>query len=192
MESRSTSEQNASSTFAPLTCDCCKETSDDRKMPRREFLTSAGGAVLGATAIGSVLPAGRAWAKPKAAASAALAVSDSAAKSSPESMVKVLYGMLSPKQREPICFPWDYQDRKRGLLRTRVANNWNITEQFIADTDFYTNDQQEAIRGIFEGIISPEWHERIDKQLDDDSGGYGTQNSIAIFGKPDSDKFEFV
>ena len=30
-----------------------------RKMPRRDFLTAAGGAVLGASAIGSVLPVGR-------------------------------------------------------------------------------------------------------------------------------------
>jgi len=102
-----------------------------------------------------------------------------------------LYETLSPKQREDICFAWDYQDPKRGLLRTRVANNWEITKQMIK-SDFYTNDQRAIIRGIFEGIISPEWHERIDKQLGDDSGGYGTHNSIAIFGTPGSDKSEFV
>ncbi len=90
-----------------------------------------------------------------------------------------------------ICFAWDYQDPTRGLLRTRVANNWEITKQVIK-SDFYTNDQRHIIRGIFEGIISPEWHKRIDKQLGDDSGGYGTHNSIAIFGHPGSDKFEFV
>ena len=82
--------------------------------------------------------------------------------------------------------------RRRGLLRTRVANNWDITEHFVIDNDFYTKDQQQIIREIFEGIINPEWHERIDKQLEDDAGGYGEQNSIAIFGKPGSDKFEFV
>ena len=48
------------------------------------------------------------------------------------------------------------------------------------------------IRHIFEGIFNPDWHERIDKQLKDDAGGYGEQNSIAIFGKPGSGKFEFV
>jgi hypothetical protein len=105
--------------------------------------------------------------------------------------------MLSPKQREAICFAWDYQDPERGLLRTRVANNWDITEHFVND-DFYTKDQKHLIRKIFEGIINPEWHARIDKQLDDDSGGYGEQNSIAIFGEPRSaepgarEKFEFV
>ena len=44
------------------------------------------------------------------------------------------------------------------------------------------------IREIFEGIINPDWHERIDKQLDDDAGGYGEQNSIAIFGEPGSEQ----
>jgi hypothetical protein len=160
-------------------------------MPRREFLTAAGGAVLAASAIGGVLPAGRVWAKPKAAAAAAGVTGTYSAKSSPESMVKVLYDTLSPKQREDICFAWDYQDPTRGLLRTRVANNWEITKQMVK-SDFYSDDQRAIIRGIFEGIISPEWHERIDKQLGDDSGGYGTHNSIAIFGEPGSDKFEFV
>jgi len=192
MESRSNNESFASSKLDLPTCDCCQGTHDDRKMPRREFLTAAGGAVLGATAIGSVLPAGRAWAKPKVAASLAAAASDSAAKTSPESMVKVLYGMLSPKQRETICFAWDYQHPKQGLLRSRIAANWNITSPFVADTDFYTDDQQAVVRKIFEGIINPEWHERIDKQLGDDAGGYGVQNSIAIFGHPGAEKFEFV
>src|SRR3954454_1950592 len=192
MELRSNNEKMASSKFELPTCDCCEGTHDERKMPRREFFATAGGPVLGATALGSVLPAGRLWAKPKVATAVAAAVGESAAKSSPESMVKVLFDMLSPKQREKICFPWDHQSPKLGLLRTRIAANWNITEPFIADSDFYTDDQQAVIRKIFEGIISPEWHKRIDKQLDDDAAGYGVQNSIAIFGEPGSDKSEFV
>ena len=47
------------------------------------------------------------------------------------------------------------------------------------------------IRGIFEGIIQPDWHKRIDKQLKDDAGGFGDDQNIAIFGKP-GEKFEFV
>jgi len=160
-------------------------------MPRRDFLTAAGGTVLGASALGSLFPAARVLAQANPTALALKSGSESQAKK-PETLVKVLYDALSPKQREAICFAWDYQDPKRGLLRTRVANNWNVTEQFIADTDFYTKDQQALIRGIFEGIISPEWHKRIDKQLGDDSGGYGVQNSIAIFGHPGAEKFEFV
>ena len=48
------------------------------------------------------------------------------------------------------------------------------------------------IREIFEGIIHPDWVQRIDKQLEDDAGGYGNDQSIAIFGQPGSGKFEFV
>jgi hypothetical protein len=77
-------------------------------------------------------------------------------------------------------------------LRSRISANWDITDYYINDNDFYTKDQQQIIRGIFEGIISPEWHGRIDKQLDDDAGGYGEQNSIAIFGDPGSEQFQFV
>jgi hypothetical protein len=48
------------------------------------------------------------------------------------------------------------------------------------------------VRKIFEGIIQPEWHAKIDKQLKDDAGGFGNQQNIAIFGKPGDGKFEFV
>jgi Protein of unknown function (DUF3500) len=187
MESRG-NKKNAQGTQAnqPV-CDCCQGLEHTvRRMPRREFLTTASGVVIGASALGSVLPAGRAWAQAKAPQVAASAAS------TPESMVKVLYDTLSPKQRETICFPWDHMDKERGLLRTRVANNWDITEHYINDSDFYNKDQQAIIRQIFEGIISPDWHERIDKQLTDDAGGYGEQNSIAIFGEPGTKQFEFV
>src|SRR4051812_29236596 len=190
MGSRSKNDKLSPSKSSQVSCDCCQGDHDERKMPRREFFTAAaGGAVLGAAAIGGMLPAGRVWAKAKSAASATAA--GAAAKSSPESLVKVLYEALSPKQRETVCFDWDHQDSKLGLLRTRIAANWNITKPFVANTDFYTDDQQAIIRKIYEGIVSPDWHERIDKQLDDDAGGYGVQNSIAIFGKP-GDKCEFV
>jgi hypothetical protein len=135
-----------------------------------------------------VLPAGRVWAPATAATETAAA----AARSSPESLVAVLYDALSPKQRESICFPWDHQDKEQGLLRTRISANWDITDYFINDDAFYTKDQQAIIRHIYEGIIHPDWHERIDKQLEDDAGGYGEQNSIAIFGEPGSRECEFV
>ena len=81
-------------------------------------------------------------------------------------------------------------DPKRGLLRTRVANNWNITKPTI-NGDFYTSDQQAMIRQVFEGIIQPEWHKRIDKQFEDDAGGFGNEQTSRMFGKP-GEKFEIV
>jgi hypothetical protein len=121
----------------------------------------------------------------------ARAADTSAAMGKPESVVKRLYDSLSDKQKQQVCFAWDYKDPGRGLLRTRVANNWNVTKPEI-NSDFYTGEQRAMVREIFEGIIQPEWHARIDKQLKDDAGGFGESQSIAIFGKPGDGKFEFV
>lgn len=120
------------------------------------------------------------------------AVSQAAPRSStPESLVKVLYESLQPKQRGQICRDWDYMDKSRGLLRSRVSANWQITKPSI-NSEFYTSEQKDLIRKIFEGIVQPDWHTNFDKQLEDDCGGFGEEQSIAIFGKPGDGKFEFV
>lgn len=127
-------------------------------------------------------------------ASALKALADKQAESvekAPETLVKQLYLSLNEKQKESICFDWDFVDPKRGLLRTRVANNWKITNPTI-NSDFYTNDQRALIKEIFEGIIHPDWHAKMYKQLQDDMGGFGKAQSAAIFGVPGSNKFEFV
>lgn len=141
---------------------------------RREFLKTAG--VAGTVAAVGSVPN---WAQAKAASS------------DPESVVKKLYQALSDEQRNEICFDWDYIDPERGLLRTRVSNNWNITKEEV-NKKFFSDEQRTLIREIFEGIYNPEWHARIDKQLEDDAGGWGEGQSIAIFGDPESDQFEFV
>ncbi len=112
-------------------------------------------------------------------------------KPSSESIVKLLFESLKPEQRKEMCFDWDYLDPKRGLLRTRVENNWRITNPTIKGK-FYTADQQAMIRAIFEGMTNPAWHKRFDRQLADDVGGFGNKQSIAIFGEPGTGKFEFV
>jgi len=113
-----------------------------------------------------------------------------------ETVVGQLYQTLTKEQKKKICFAWDHHDPKRGLLRTFVANNWNITPQEI-NSDFYTDEQRELIRGVFEAIIHPDWHARYDQQLEDDAGGFGNDQSIAIFGKPATEsspgeKFQLV
>ncbi|MBM81130.1 MAG: hypothetical protein CMJ78_11130 [Planctomycetaceae bacterium] len=114
------------------------------------------------------------------------------AKSKSEALVKKLYDSLSEEQREEICFDWEYSD-DRGLLRTHVSNNWNITDAKLnVGGNFFTKDQQDIIEAIFWGLYSPEWKDKIRKQLKDDAGGYGKRQSIAIFGEPGSDQFEFV
>jgi hypothetical protein len=145
-------------------------------LDRRGFLRTGG--ALAAAALAS----GPHW---------AVAADKPAAPQLPESLVKVLYESFSDKQKQEVCFAWDYVDKRRGLLRTRIENNWKITRPDIK-SDFYTSDQQEMIRQIFLGMTNPAWHEKWDKQLKDDVGGFGHRQSIALFGTPGSGKFEFV
>ena len=111
----------------------------------------------------------------------------------PEALVKKLYDSLSAKQREEICFPWDHKD-DRGVLRTRVSNNWQIVDvkTLGLGTEFFTRDQKDVIEAIFYGFYNKDWHDRIRKQLQDDAGGYGKQQTVALFGQPGSGKFELV
>ena len=118
MEPKSTVNADHDSKLSIVRCECCDGVHEPRRLKRREFLTTASGLALSAGVLGSVLPSGRVWAQAKSAAESVTV------KGSPESMVKVLYEALSPKQREAICFPWDHQDKERGLLRTRVAAQW--------------------------------------------------------------------
>ncbi len=145
----------------------------DPNPSRRTFLKTTGA--------GAVLAAG--W-------SPGAAWAEKAASPQPESLVSTLYQSLNEKQLQAICFGWDHVDKQRGLLRTRVANNWKITDKNVTSS-FYTADQQDMIRAIFEGLIAPDWHARYDQQMDDDCGGWG-DHSIAIFGNPGEDKFELV
>ncbi len=154
---------------------------DGEGLDRRDFLRAA--AVTAAAASAAGLPL---FATPRAVA----APSPSSAA---ETAVKGLFDTLTDEQRKVICFDWDHVDKNRGLLRTHVSNNWQITRPHIRG-DFYTKKQQDIIHDIFKGIINPEWYGKFIKQLRDDTGGkpWGADQSIAIFGKPGDGKFEFV
>lgn len=114
--------------------------------------------------------------------------------SAAETAVKALYETFTDEQKKAVCFDWDFKDPMRGLLRTHVSANWQITPHPIRG-DFYTKKQQILIHDIFKGLINPDWYARFLKQLRDDTNGkeWGAEQSIALFGKPgDKDKFEFV
>ena len=121
----------------------------------------------------------------------AVADTASTAPASAETLAARLHASLTPAQRAKVCFPWDYRHPKFGLLRTRVGNNWNATEPSVK-SDFFTNDQQQLVREIFESLIEPEWHTRFDQQLEDDTGGFGHEQSIALLGEPGSGTFQFL
>ena len=159
-----------------VTCRDCGEGVEVDNLDRRRFL-----ARVGATAVAGALPL---FAVPKIEAAP---TPDSAA----EKLVKTLYEKLSDDQKKAVCFDWDFKD-SRGLLRTHVSNNWQITKKPV-DSSFFTREQRDLIFEIFKGVFNPEWHKKLLKQLKDDSGGdFGRDQSIAIFGKPGSGKFQFV
>src|SRR2546423_541983 len=146
----------------------CPDCSDVPPISRRQFLWSSA-----AAAAAGGLPL---FATPKAAAAAPTKTSAA------ETAVKALYDSLTPPQRKEICFAWDHMDKDRGLLRTHVSNNWQITKPLIR-SNFYTLKQQDIIHDIFQGLINPEWYGKFLKQLRDDTGGklWGSSQSIALF-----------
>jgi len=160
-----------------LVCPDCE--SDSLPVDRRGLLTT-----VGTVAAASALPL---WAVPRVHAGAPTA------KSAAETAVKALFETMTPEQKKKVCFAWDHQDAKRGLLRTHVSNNWQITEPHIRGP-FYTKKQQDIIHDVFKGLINPDWYSTFIRQLKEDTGGkpWGAEQSIAIFGEPGTDKFEFV
>jgi hypothetical protein len=164
----------------PICPDC--DAGDEVRLDRRDFLRTVG--VTAAVAGGIPL-----FATPKAHA----APSPS---STAETAVKGLYETLTDEQKKKMCFDWDYEHPVRGLLRTHVSNNWEITPKLYitGEQSFYTKKQQNIIHDVFKGIINPEWYTKFLKQLKDDTEGkpWGAGQTIAIFGKPGDAKCEFV
>ena len=95
--------------------------------PRREFLKQAGAMALATSAT--------------AALQTSPVLAANALQKTAESLVTVLYESLTDKQKKEVCFDWDFVEKKRGLLRTRLENNWKITKPSIK-SNFYTKEQQ--------------------------------------------------
>ncbi len=144
-------------------------------LDRRDFIKTVGaGALVSATGLSS-----------------ALVAADKVKKSKNENLVRELYNSFSNEQKKGVCFDWDHVHKEHGILRLNIRNNWQITPQLVR-SNFYTDQQQEMIEAIFFDLYQPSWRKKIQKQLDDDSGGFGEENAIALFGDPNTDKFEFV
>jgi hypothetical protein len=164
-----------------VVCPDC-DMADEGGLDRREFLRTVGATAAAAAATAGV----PLFAVPKAQAAPSKT-------SAAETAVKGLFDTLTEAQKEKICFDWNYHDKDRGLLRTHVSNNWQITPYHIRG-NFFTKQQQHIIHDVFKGIINPDWYAKFLKQLKDDTNGqeWGSQQSIAIFGTPGTDQFEFV
>ncbi|MBI4585781.1 MAG: DUF3500 domain-containing protein [Planctomycetes bacterium] len=166
----------------PSRCPCCDPTVEtvEEALTRRRFLKTASGAVVTAAGLGA-LP----WSLPPKAWGAGMPFvpPEDAKPRAAEDYVKLLFENLKPEQRREICFPIDHP------LRKKVSNNWHIVPQLIKD--YFTADQQEIIRSIFKGVTTEDGYERFQKQMKDDSGGFG-EYSCALFGSPAEGKYQWV
>lgn len=111
----------------------------------------------------------------------------------PETCAKALHRSLSEAQRREVCFDWDHRDAERGLLRTFIANHWQVTRPCVR-SDFFTREQQHLIHDAFTHLVNPAWYPRFMKQLKDDTKGHpwGADQSIALFGDPEAGPFQFL
>jgi len=135
---------------------------------RREFVRKLTGIAVAGSLLPAVTSTRRAFAAPTPSSKA-------------ETAVKRFYDTLKEEQRKEICFPFDHP------LRSKINANWPITKPKIEE---YTKEQQALIDEIFRGVVSPDGYERFQKQMDDDSGGFGEYH-VAVFGTPGSGQFEW-
>src|SRR5947207_5400133 len=149
-------------------CECC------RGVTRRTFLKTT---MVGAATVAA--------AGPLTTLAASQAGKAAVPKATSETLVATLHKSLTEGQKKSVCFSFDHP------LRSKVDNNWMITDKKISQ--FFTNDQQAMIRDIFTGLNSPEYAERVLRQVEHDGGKEGFGGcSIALFGEPGTGKFEFV
>lgn len=100
-----------------------------------------------------------------------------------ETAVQEFYSSLNDQQKSQICFDFNHQ------LRNKINANWHITKPTIG-LDFYSDKQRSMIDNILRGITSEDGYARLQKQMDEDDGGVGFY-SVAVFGDPSTEKFEF-
>ncbi len=103
-----------------------------------------------------------------------------------ETLAAQLHRSLTPAQRQTLCFPFHHP------LRDKVDNNWMITKTSIREA--LNPDQQDLVRQIYRSLHRPDFADRAMDQMVHDSDGKGFEGgtSVALFGAPESDGFEFV
>lgn len=114
-----------------------------------------------------------------------IAANSTATQPEAETLVKTLFDSLTEVQKKALTFSFN------DPLRTKISNNWHITEQRIGK--YLEADQNAMVKEIFLKAHSDEYAETVYDQVVHDSGraGFG-DSSIAIFGEPGTGDFEFV
>src|SRR5262245_25245605 len=123
-------------------CDCCSN-----QISRRAFLRTAGAAALAAGPLTGM------------AAHFEPAKTIANRIGAPETLVRTRYNTLSEEQRASICFRFDHP------LRSKVDNNWFITDKKVG-SNFFTKDQRQMIKDIFRDLHSPEYADRVYRQVE--------------------------
>jgi hypothetical protein len=147
----------------PMTC------TDSQSVDRRNFVRIGGAAIAGVAST--------------ALFDARFAHAAFTSSSSSETAVEQLYMSLTEEQKQAICMPFDHEDCRR------ISANWHVTDTTVGD-DLFTTQQRAIIDQIVRNITSEDGYQRLVLQMEDDDGGMDNY-SIAIFGKPEEDKFQW-
>lgn len=103
-----------------------------------------------------------------------------------DSLPMQFYKSLSEEQRSTICLPLN--DPKRSY----VSNWWYVNPEQRLHT-FYTPDQQDLVRQIFESLHHPDHREKMVWQVNKDlMGKISNTPSVGFFGTPEDKEFEFI
>ncbi len=103
-----------------------------------------------------------------------------------DSLPMQFYKSLTDDQRSKIVLPRDHE--KRGF----VSNWWYICPDQRLHT-FFTKDQQDLVRQIFESLHHPDFREKMNWQVQKDlMGQIKNTPSVGFFGTPQDEDFEFI
>jgi hypothetical protein len=109
-----------------------------------------------------------------------------AASSGKDSLPMQFYKSLTDEQRSKIVLSRDHE--KRGF----VSNWWYICPDQRLHT-FYTKDQQDLVKQVFESLHHPDYREKMNWQVEKDlMGKIANTPSVGFFGKPEDEDFEFI
>lgn len=103
-----------------------------------------------------------------------------------DSLPMQFYRSLTEEQREKIVLPRDH--RQRGF----VSNWWYICPEERLHT-FYSKDQQDLVKQIFESLHHPDYRQKMNWQVEKDlMGQIKNTPSVGFFGTPADEDFEFI
>ncbi|MCP5541870.1 MAG: DUF3500 domain-containing protein [Akkermansiaceae bacterium] len=103
-----------------------------------------------------------------------------------DSLPMQFFKSLTDEQRSKICLPVNHPKRQF------VSNWWYICPDQRLHT-FYTKEQQDLVKQIFESLHAPDYREKMNWQVEKDlMGKIANTPSVGFFGTPEDQDFEFI